>query len=571
MLKGISSLFYAVLLVLIFTGIGVSGYIIVKQPQTTTTSSTSTIAEETTTSTTVMAIQTCSDGTSYGQCSIFKPKICDNGKLINKCSICGCQSSIFYDCTDNGNCNKKNYVYPNCRGITCYGFCYNSRFEMDCIEDSFVEADPFIPEIRPCRDDSDCEPYVYNERTINTYCNKITHRCSPYKVEADLELKAPESVPMNSEFSFSLSITNEKDSSIDIQIDPPLFMNAHGMCPDDGTGLCYRYKNESDTRQVTLSPQETRELTYRIKTGDPSMTAKILINTDFGVSSYSNPIIVYDPSETIAKCGNKVYNERNIQAICIDSILYPTKNCITGDCIYETCYSNDNCGSGVCFDHSCVAVYSSSFEPVKPYKVSVTPLYLSSDITEINEQKANIPLNVSKMIKDANDWFKSEKSYWESTSDFSVEYNLVECDIRRNEYLKILRESESADWALNNVAKECLIDRKKYPIVVFSFVYGKDFDQELSDEMGNRGFVVSMGQNFGDSIITGYASYSVLIHETLHSFGMFDIYAYMGTPAENYHLHDCILFRAMWDQFEKNPHLCPIEAFVIGWLSPEIN
>ncbi len=36
--------------------------------------------------------QKCSDGTSYNQCSTNKPLYCDNGSLINKCSICGCPS-----------------------------------------------------------------------------------------------------------------------------------------------------------------------------------------------------------------------------------------------------------------------------------------------------------------------------------------------------------------------------------------------------------------------------------------------------------------------------------------------
>jgi subtilisin family serine protease len=37
-------------------------------------------------------IQTCSDGTPYGSCSLTKPKYCSSGTLINKCSSCGCPS-----------------------------------------------------------------------------------------------------------------------------------------------------------------------------------------------------------------------------------------------------------------------------------------------------------------------------------------------------------------------------------------------------------------------------------------------------------------------------------------------
>ena len=46
--------------------------------------------------------QTCSDGTLYGQCSLEKPKYCDNGKLVNKCNVCGCPSG--YSCQEDGSC-----------------------------------------------------------------------------------------------------------------------------------------------------------------------------------------------------------------------------------------------------------------------------------------------------------------------------------------------------------------------------------------------------------------------------------------------------------------------------------
>jgi len=40
---------------------------------------------------------TCSDGTSYGQCSTNKPKYCENGNLIDKCLICGCSLNYYCD------------------------------------------------------------------------------------------------------------------------------------------------------------------------------------------------------------------------------------------------------------------------------------------------------------------------------------------------------------------------------------------------------------------------------------------------------------------------------------------
>ncbi|KYK25764.1 hypothetical protein AYK26_01995 [Euryarchaeota archaeon SM23-78] len=44
----------------------------------------------------------CSDGTLYGKCAILKPKYCDNGQLVDRCSACGCPTG--YECLDNGSC-----------------------------------------------------------------------------------------------------------------------------------------------------------------------------------------------------------------------------------------------------------------------------------------------------------------------------------------------------------------------------------------------------------------------------------------------------------------------------------
>ncbi|GAH87286.1 unnamed protein product, partial [marine sediment metagenome] len=46
--------------------------------------------------------QKCADGTLYGECSVNKPKHCDNGTLINKCSICGCPTDQL--CQTDGSC-----------------------------------------------------------------------------------------------------------------------------------------------------------------------------------------------------------------------------------------------------------------------------------------------------------------------------------------------------------------------------------------------------------------------------------------------------------------------------------
>ena len=149
MSKGISSL-YVVLLLLIFTGIGASGYILIKQStttiteETTTSSSTTTTISETTSTTTLpesttteptttITIQTCSDGTPYGECSSTKPKYCDNGNLIDKCSSCGCSSG--QECENDGSCCKNSCSEFGLKGCSdnYYQICGNYDND-NCLE-----------------------------------------------------------------------------------------------------------------------------------------------------------------------------------------------------------------------------------------------------------------------------------------------------------------------------------------------------------------------------------------------------------------------------------------------------
>ncbi len=51
-----------------------------------------------------LAVNACSDGTSYGSCSIVKPKYCDNGNLIDRCNQCGCATGT--TCRVDGSCGS---------------------------------------------------------------------------------------------------------------------------------------------------------------------------------------------------------------------------------------------------------------------------------------------------------------------------------------------------------------------------------------------------------------------------------------------------------------------------------
>lgn len=62
----------------------------------------------------------CSDNTSYGQCSTTKPKFCENGTLVNKCATCGCPSG--QQCQSNNGCQQ-----TTCSDGTSYSQCSTTK------------------------------------------------------------------------------------------------------------------------------------------------------------------------------------------------------------------------------------------------------------------------------------------------------------------------------------------------------------------------------------------------------------------------------------------------------------
>ncbi len=50
--------------------------------------------------------KSCYDNTPYNKCSENKPLFCNNGKLIEKCKICGCNNSEFCNNQSCSNCKE---------------------------------------------------------------------------------------------------------------------------------------------------------------------------------------------------------------------------------------------------------------------------------------------------------------------------------------------------------------------------------------------------------------------------------------------------------------------------------
>lgn len=53
-------------------------------------------------------IRRCDDNTIYNRCSKDKPKYCENGKLIDKCSLCGCPEGML--CEDDKCIEKEQEI-----------------------------------------------------------------------------------------------------------------------------------------------------------------------------------------------------------------------------------------------------------------------------------------------------------------------------------------------------------------------------------------------------------------------------------------------------------------------------
>jgi len=96
-------------------------------------------------------IQKCSDGTLYGQCSLNKPKYCDNGNLINKASLCGCSTGYKIS---NNQCVAEIACQNECSSVDSKG-CVGNGYQIcgNYDEDSCLEWGP----ITSCSEGRRCE------------------------------------------------------------------------------------------------------------------------------------------------------------------------------------------------------------------------------------------------------------------------------------------------------------------------------------------------------------------------------------------------------------------------------
>lgn len=109
----------------------------------------------------------CSDGTAYGKCSNSQPLFCDNGRLWNKCSVCGCMTGE--TCHPDGSCRSSSEdnidEKPKPEPAECHYGCLDTNdnclpmgtrtFTQYCNIDKTLMNQ--LPADAPCNNNYECE------------------------------------------------------------------------------------------------------------------------------------------------------------------------------------------------------------------------------------------------------------------------------------------------------------------------------------------------------------------------------------------------------------------------------
>jgi len=418
---------------------------------------------------------------------------------------------------DNGECVDNSKCF-NGRGTNCGGICYTISLNGKCINnEKWVDSTNDL-----CENDKDC----INSKFGNFICDTNDNVCAPFKNYLSFKFNIPKSVPANKDVSFTIEVKNELSYPKEIKLNGPVFTNV----PHASSMTAYHYES-NEKNSFWLDPGESKILTYNIVTGPKGLFNQIFISTeDYLVGS--TYLMTYDEKE-FEICNSLKYNKGF--GICQDNIFYPVGKLvdeqgdackIDSDCI-DTYHNNGK----VCHEYLCID--KPEFHYLgnnKNYIIPIVPIYLSSgELREI--QKTQTIDEFKTIINDANNFVQNEKSKW-SNKDFNVRWEFRDYDIQD------IIENE------------------------------QKFNLPASAGLNFRKFITTGGNR-----ITGEDQmplFPIIVHETFHSFGMFDLYHYNGEYSSKYYHADCNLFKADWDFFKQKQKLCPLEAWIIGFDRPSV-
>jgi hypothetical protein len=388
---------------------------------------------------------------------------------------------------------------------------------------------------------------------------------TPWGIPIKITPNCPLSVPLNQDFEYNVMVENQGQTPLTVRI-YQVMRKQHDAYASQKYQLAVSY----DTSK-TIAPHSQETFSILIP-GFDETTFDASVSLELGVGgqtpTYKQDIIAkintYDPHDETA-CGGRHYTKGD--AICKEGILYP---------VYpgKACLQNSDCASsGVCIDYACIQYYS-ILNPDRAYSVGIVPVFIYDDETWLQEKNKR-ESELQQLAQRTTQWFADERVFQEAASNFEVGYRYyMSCSLSKAEYLETLKTCNDLRSCDKEILANCGVDFFKYDIVAETYYYQPNVDYtQLYPEWRRIGVVGVAGINFGDFLSFGLSDekgikdMGALIHETLHSFGVFDLYTSDGWANSPYQQRDCNLFRANWAGFKKTPHLCDLEAKLIGWKS----
>lgn len=190
-------------------------------------------------------VSICSDGTTYGTCSINKPKYCDNGVLRDNCTLCGCEPKM--ECNaSSGSCFST--LPANCSDGTPLGTCVRGNPPAFCTPGGAIV--------------DDCTMCGCPLRRI---CNRETGSCFESALPVSIKLTVPkdgEELPSTTHFVYINGTVSNVPSKASISIDDQRF---YLKSFDTATGM-FSFVNRSVlpegaiTVRVSLKDSEGNEV-----------------------------------------------------------------------------------------------------------------------------------------------------------------------------------------------------------------------------------------------------------------------------------------------------------------------
>ncbi len=430
---------------------------------------------------------------------------------------------------------------PNitCRGVVCDGFCFTDHIV--CNNDKIIYTE--------------YGKYFIHEKGETIYSSTDV----PFNVYVDY----PRSVYPNE--TINLNVTIESTSSAnEVTINNINLIewkpadNPFWYCDFSIIGAGYNFENNTD---IVLSvPSHTNKtISYNLN-ASPYPTpfgVRIFITLNLYNRVITNPITVYNITRK-TKCGNKIFDSK--VGSCSDEILYPSR-CGRG------CNSDQMCHFGYrCIDHECEQRSRSQFQANTSYEIPIVPLYLLRNKTLADYLRISERPYMDSIASNATNWWDNEIAYLEA--NITIKHEVIDCEMYLDEYLSIAQQYSNDTYkAYNEIISRCNLDRGLLKIISFFHINDPDVVYPIYESRNLEDIILIGGFYYYNSTDPRGKYYSrgnaseqaeILIHETLHSFGVPDIYVY---PGRTYYQYDCYM-NTQNKNFTK--HLCPMEAFLSG-------